>query len=60
MFGFGKKKKMITVQLTEEELAFLQSNMTPAQLKEFQKIQKNARSDDFSDGFLMGYIVGED
>ena len=42
MFGFGKKKKMITVQQTEEELAFLQSSMTPAQLKEFQKRQKNA------------------
>ncbi|MBQ8932658.1 MAG: hypothetical protein IJ061_00055 [Lachnospiraceae bacterium] len=60
MFGFGKKKNMVTVRLTQEELARLEAGMTPKQLKEFRQRQKDFQNESYEDGFMMGYILGED
>ncbi len=45
MFGFGKKNKYYDVRLTEEQLRMITDKMTSQERKEFNRVQKLARSD---------------
>ncbi len=45
MFGFGKKIKYYDVRLTEEQLRMITDKMTRQERKEFNRVQKVARSD---------------
>ena len=45
MFGFGKKIKYYDVRLTEEQLRSITDKMTRQERKEFNRVQKLARSD---------------
>ena len=56
---FGKKKDTY-VKLSEKEVKELEKNMSPKELKEFRKKQKQAEDDMIFDAFLMSELFEDD
>lgn len=59
MIMFGKKKDTY-VKLSEKEVKELEKNMSPKELKEFRKKQKQAEDDMIFDAFLMSELFEDD
>ena len=55
MFGFGKSKEY-DVRLTEKQMQELAKNMTKQERKEFNKRQKQAKSDREWDALMMAEL----
>lgn len=60
MFGFGNKYRTQDVRLTEKEIRELKKNMSRSELKEFERRQKQAKTDRDWDLLLMADILDDD
>ena len=59
MLGFGKSKEY-DVRLTEKQMQELAKNMTKQERKEFDKRQKQAKSDREWDALMMAELFFDD